>query len=49
MEGVATLEARFRISVVASKTNPIFGTLKMEKALFVGQNENRPPWCCSPS
>jgi hypothetical protein len=28
---------------------PYFGTPKMEKALFVSQNENRPPWRYSPS
>jgi hypothetical protein len=28
---------------------PYFGTLKMEKVLFVGRNENRPPWRSSPS
>jgi hypothetical protein len=35
---------RYRISVAASQKKPYFGTLKMEKALFVGRNENRPPW-----
>jgi hypothetical protein len=39
---------RFRISVAASQKTD-FGTLKMEKALFVGQNENRSPWRSSPS
>jgi hypothetical protein len=29
--------------------NPDFGTLKMEKALFIVQNENHPPWSSSPS
>jgi hypothetical protein len=28
---------------------PDFDTPKMEKALFVVQNENRPPWRSSPS
>jgi hypothetical protein len=28
---------------------PDFGTPKMTKALFVGQNGNRPPWRSSPS
>jgi hypothetical protein len=28
---------------------PYFGTLKMEKAFFVAQNKNRPPWRSSPS
>jgi hypothetical protein len=28
---------------------PDFGTSEMEKALFVVQNENWPPWCSSPS
>jgi hypothetical protein len=28
---------------------PYFGTLKIEKALFVGRNENRPLWRSSPS
>jgi hypothetical protein len=28
---------------------PDFGTPKMEKALFVGWNENQPPWRSSPS
>jgi hypothetical protein len=34
------LSFRFRVSVAASQKNPNFGTPKMEKALFVGQNEN---------
>jgi hypothetical protein len=38
------LSFRFRVSVAASQKNPDFGTPKMEKALFVGQNENRPLW-----
>jgi hypothetical protein len=29
--------------------NPDFSTPKMEKALFVGWNENRPPWRSSPT
>jgi hypothetical protein len=28
---------------------PNFGTPKMEKALFVVRNKNRPRWCSSPS
>jgi hypothetical protein len=36
--------ARYRISVAASQKKPYFGTLKMEKALFVGRNENWPLW-----
>jgi hypothetical protein len=28
---------------------PDFGTLKMEKALFIVRNKNRPPWRSSPS
>jgi hypothetical protein len=28
---------------------PYFGTLKKEKALFMGRNENWPPWHSSPS
>jgi hypothetical protein len=33
---------RFRVSVAASQKKPDFGTPKMEKALFVVQNENWP-------
>jgi hypothetical protein len=28
---------------------PDFGTLKMEKALFMGRNKNQPPWRSRPS
>jgi hypothetical protein len=38
---------QFRVSVAASQ-NPDFGTPKIEKALFVGRNENRPQWRSSP-
>jgi hypothetical protein len=41
---------RFHVSVAASHTKkPDFGTPKIEKAIFLGQNENRPPWRSLPS
>jgi hypothetical protein len=35
---------RFHVSVAASQKKPDFGTLKMEKPLFIVQNKNQPPW-----
>jgi hypothetical protein len=40
---------RFRVSVAASQKKPNFGTPKIEKALLIGKNENRPLWRSSPS
>jgi hypothetical protein len=40
---------QFFFSVVASQKKPDFGTLKMEKALFMGRNENQPLWRSSSS
>jgi hypothetical protein len=40
---------RFPVSLAASQKKPDFGTPKMEKALFVVRNKNRPLWRSSPS
>jgi hypothetical protein len=40
---------RFHVLVDASQKKPYFGTPKMEKALFVRPNENRPSWHSSTS
>jgi hypothetical protein len=38
----------FAILIAASQKSD-FGSLKMENALFLGRNKNRPPWSSSPS
>jgi hypothetical protein len=40
---------RFRVLIAASQKKTSFDTLKMEKALSMGQNGNQPPWSLSPS
>jgi hypothetical protein len=39
----------FRVLGAASQEKPDFGTLKMEKSLFMGRNQNRLLWRSSPS